>query len=86
MSKVTKFSDHTTKARLAEEGDITILEAHYAASTALQNMKQRIVDLQAEADKESARKYPNNEYIARCQKKIADLRADIAFCEMQRRK
>lgn len=84
MSEISQYSDHAPKARLAEKGDMDILEARDAASTALQNMKQKAVDLQAEVDKESARPYPNKEYIARCQKKIADLRTNIAICEMQR--
>lgn len=84
MSKITMHSDRTPRARLAEKADIAILSSIDAANQDLQAMEQKVIYLQHEIEVESARKYPNSDFIANCQRKLDNLKSTIAFCKMQR--
>lgn len=84
MAFVHNYSDGVGRPKLASKADMGILESTAAARAAKDSFAKRLDDVIAQRDAEMARKYPDVEYIERCEKIIARLRANISTYSNQR--
>lgn len=84
MAFVHNYSDGVGRPKLASKADMGILESTAAARAAKDSFAKRLDEVIAQRDAEMARKYPDVEYIKRCEKIIARLRASVAAHSNQR--
>ncbi len=78
MAFVYKHSDGIGRLKLATKADLGILESTAAAREAKSSFAKRLDEVIAQRDTEMARKYPDMDYIERCNKIIARLRVNVA--------
>ncbi len=78
MAFIHNYSDGVGRPRLASKADLGILESTAAARAAKNSFAKRLDEVIAQRDIEMARKYPDMDYVERCNKIIARLRANVA--------
>lgn len=69
MSKITKYSDHVTKPRLASKGDLEVLTAKGDAQDARNLKVIRYARPEIYRLEEVSKAYPDKGFIARCESK-----------------
>ena len=69
MSKITKYSDHVTKPRLASKGDLDVLTAKGDAQDARNLKVIRYARPEIYRIEEVSKAYPDKGFIARCEAK-----------------
>ena len=69
MSKITKYSDHVTKPRLASKGDLDVLAAKGDAQDARNLKVIRYARPEIYRLEEVSKAYPDKGFIARCEAK-----------------
>ena len=83
---VKNCSDRTPVAKLATKDDIDVLHVVAEAKEYPERERLLIEKMEREIQEEQASKYPDNDYIARRQKKIIEIRKNITLYNMQRGK
>lgn len=84
MSHVSKFTDRITKAKLAPKDEIAVLNAKAEAAAFPEREAQKIKEIEGKIAAEKATRYPSAEYIARCEKKILEIKQTVALINMQK--
>lgn len=84
MSNISHYSDSEVIPHYASSDEISVLHVAAEARSYPANVERKIASLEQEIAIESARKYPNMEYITHCSEKILEIRQTAAICERVR--